>query len=150
LATLENSFSQYPKHEGRFAQFSGLCVKWDAQKPAGSRVVSVSVGDVAENKLSPLIMNKTYKIATKTYMIEGRDGYDSLQNVKVLVDRENGKLLSHLIRTHLLKQKTLKVLKSDSSMVNLFKERLLHKDHEQQMLPGIHCGVEGRIVRVDQ
>jgi 5'-nucleotidase/UDP-sugar diphosphatase len=69
LSALENSFSQYPKHEGRFAQFSGLAVTWDAQKPPGNRVISVSVGDISKNNLSPLDLSKKYKIATKSYMI---------------------------------------------------------------------------------
>lgn len=145
---MENSFSQYPKHEGRFAQLSGLCVKWDSQRPPGKRVVSVFVGDVTSDKLSPLILDKTYTIATKTYMIEGRDGYDSLQNVKVLIDKERGKLLSHLIRTNLLKAKTLNVLRSHNNLLHMVKDKLMHKDHEEEMLPGIHCNVEGRIVHV--
>ena len=65
LSALENSVSQYPKHEGRFAQLSGLSVKWDASKPPGKRVDSVFVGDVTSGQMAPLILDKTYKNCNK-------------------------------------------------------------------------------------
>ena len=67
---LENSVSQYPKQEGRFAQVSGLRFWFDPSKVAGKRLLKVEVGNYEENKWSPLEMDKKYKIATKTYMTE--------------------------------------------------------------------------------
>jgi len=60
---LENGVSQYPKHEGRFPQVSGIRFLFDPSKPAGSRIVEVQVGD------KPLDDAKEYKLATKPYML---------------------------------------------------------------------------------
>lgn len=35
---LENSVSQYPKHEGRFLQVSGVKFAFDPSKPSGTRI----------------------------------------------------------------------------------------------------------------
>jgi 5'-nucleotidase len=43
LRVLENSVSQYPKLEGRFAQVSGVRIVFDPEQPPGKRVVPGSV-----------------------------------------------------------------------------------------------------------
>ena len=43
LAALENGVSQYPKHEGRFPQVSGLVFSFDPSQPSGLRVIRESV-----------------------------------------------------------------------------------------------------------
>jgi 2',3'-cyclic-nucleotide 2'-phosphodiesterase (5'-nucleotidase family) len=40
LRALENSVSQYPKFEGRFAAVAGINFTWDAKRDPGSRIVS--------------------------------------------------------------------------------------------------------------
>ena len=74
---LENGFSKYEDGAGRFPQVSGLKVVADVKKPAGSRVVSVMVGDKA------LDLAATYKLATNDYMLDGGDGYTALKGGKV-------------------------------------------------------------------
>ena len=44
----------------------------DLKQPAGSRVVSVTVGD------KPLDPAATYKVATNDFMLRGGDGYTAL------------------------------------------------------------------------
>ena len=40
LLALENSCSQWPKAEGRFAQVAGVKFAFDARRPPGARVLS--------------------------------------------------------------------------------------------------------------
>jgi len=89
LAALENGFSQVEKGAGRFPQVSGLTVVYDPTAPAGSRVVSVTVGG------APLDMNKLYTVATNDYMLGGGDGYGALGGGKVLINKGNGNLMAN-------------------------------------------------------
>ena len=86
---LENGFSKYEDGAGRFPQVSGLKVVADVKKPAGSRIVSVMVGDKA---LDPAA---TYKLATNDYMLDGGDGYTALKGDKVTMDARGGKLIAN-------------------------------------------------------
>lgn len=89
LDALENGFSKIEDGAGRFPHVSGLKVEADATKPAGSRVVSVMVGD------KPLDKAATYKLATNDYMLDGGDGYTALKGGKVIVDGRGGKLIAN-------------------------------------------------------
>ena len=75
VEALENGVSQLPKQEGRFPQVGGLTFKFDSSKPAGQRVVagSVTVGG------APVQLAQRYKLATKAYLADGKDGYDCLE-----------------------------------------------------------------------
>merc|ERR1712241_610148 len=67
---LENGVSMWPKLEGRFPQVSGITFAFDPKKPAGSRVDPefVKVGD------EYLDMEQRYKLVTKAYLEQGKDG----------------------------------------------------------------------------
>ncbi len=68
---LENSVGGAYPGDGRFAQISGFKFSFDASKPLGSRVVSVSKKDG-----SPIAKDSTvYTIATVDYLVQGGDGY---------------------------------------------------------------------------
>jgi hypothetical protein len=58
-------------------QVSGIRFAFDPSKEPGSRVLhkSVTVG----SERAPLDPAKTYTLATKAYLAEGKDGYDVLQ-----------------------------------------------------------------------
>jgi 5'-nucleotidase / UDP-sugar diphosphatase len=86
---LENGFSKIEDGAGRFPQVSGLVVTADKSKPAGSRVVSVTIGG------KPLDPAAKYKLATNDYMLGGGDGYTSLAGGKVIVDAHGGKLIAN-------------------------------------------------------
>lgn len=77
LAALENGYSLIEKGDGRFAQISGIRVKVDRKKPAGSRVVEVVLNDG-----TPLDPEKVYKVAVLDFMVNGGDGYTSLKPYK--------------------------------------------------------------------
>ena len=64
---------------GRFPQVSGLKFSYDPKKPAGSRVVAVTVGG------SPLDEAKTYTLATSDFLVSrGGDGYTMFKDAKVI------------------------------------------------------------------
>ena len=69
VAALENGVSQVEEGAGRFPQVSGMTFVWDGSKPAGERVVEVTVGGAA---LDP---EKTYGVVSNNYMRSGGDGY---------------------------------------------------------------------------
>jgi 5'-nucleotidase len=58
-------------------QVSGIRFAFDPSKPPGSRIVHESVTIGSER--APLDTSKTYALATKAYLAEGKDGYDVLQ-----------------------------------------------------------------------
>lgn len=70
---------------GRFPQVSGLRFTFDASRPAGSRVVNVTING------QPLDDNKKYTLATTDFLaINGGDGYTMLKNARVLISPEQG------------------------------------------------------------
>ncbi|MGH9834548.1 MAG: bifunctional metallophosphatase/5'-nucleotidase, partial [Blastocatellia bacterium] len=79
-AALENGVSQIveEKESGRFPQVSGLQFEFDGRKPAGSRVVKVTVNG------QPLDEKKIYTLATNTYLVHGGDNYKMFKEVKLL------------------------------------------------------------------
>ena len=58
-----------PADAGRFPQVSGMTVEFDPRQPAGSRVLSITVGG------APLDADKTYRVAVNDFMARGGDGY---------------------------------------------------------------------------
>jgi 5'-nucleotidase / UDP-sugar diphosphatase len=86
---LENGFSKLEDGGGRFPQVSGLTVVADKTKPAGSRVLSVKVGDKDLDKAA------TYKLATNDFMLGGGDGYTAFAGAKVIIDKSGGKLIAN-------------------------------------------------------
>jgi 2',3'-cyclic-nucleotide 2'-phosphodiesterase (5'-nucleotidase family) len=73
---------------GRFPQVSGMVVKGDLTKPAGERVVSITVGG------APLDPAKTYTLATNDFMARGGDAYEMFVGAKQLIDPLAGQLMA--------------------------------------------------------
>lgn len=90
-AALENGLSQVERTAGRFPQVSGLRYVFDPKRPAGSRLVSVSVGG------QPLDPRASYTLATFDFVLDGGDGYTMLKGGRVLVKAENGPMDSDLL-----------------------------------------------------
>jgi len=76
---------------GRFPQVSGLRFAYDARRPAGSRVTSVSVNG------QPLDDRKTYRLATSSFLLDGGDGYTMLREARVLVKPEEGPVEANVV-----------------------------------------------------
>lgn len=90
-AALESGLSQHERTAGRFPQVSGLRYVFDPKKPAGSRLVSATVGG------RPLDPAARYSLATFEFLMGGGDGYTMLQQAKVLVAPAYGPMDSDLI-----------------------------------------------------
>eukprot|EP01103_Thecamoeba_quadrilineata_P018956 TRINITY_DN7495_c0_g1_i1.p1 TRINITY_DN7495_c0_g1~~TRINITY_DN7495_c0_g1_i1.p1 ORF type:complete len:555 (+),score=54.16 TRINITY_DN7495_c0_g1_i1:24-1667(+) len=97
VKALENGVSQYPKFEGRWPQVSGISFEWDPSKPPGSRIVSVTYKD------KPLDLNDEFTLCTKSYLTQGKDGYDVFLHKPMIVDEENGLLISTMMRNYFRK-----------------------------------------------
>lgn len=73
-AILEHSVAPIPAANGRFAQISGFKFTYDAARPAGARVVSVTLNDG-----TPILADSTvYTLATNDFVNAGGDGYTML------------------------------------------------------------------------
>ena len=78
---LENSVSQWPALDGRFAAFSGLQLSFDPDQPAGQRVHTVKTADGSEDlDLSPMA---TYTLSVKYFIALGKDGYTAFNDPRV-------------------------------------------------------------------
>ena len=85
-AALENGVSGIAEGSGRFPHVSGMAYRFDASKPAGSRIAGVTVGD------APLDLSRTYRLATDDFLGRGGDGYAMFAAAPRLVDANAGVL----------------------------------------------------------
>ena len=92
-AALENGVSQVVEtsESGRFPQVAGLSFEYDARKPTGSRVVSVTING------QPLDEKKVYTLASSTFLIEGGDGYTMFKTSKLLIAEESAAIDSAML-----------------------------------------------------
>jgi 2',3'-cyclic-nucleotide 2'-phosphodiesterase (5'-nucleotidase family) len=97
LAAVENGVSQVDEGAGRFPQVSGMVVKVDLSKPAGSRVVSVEIGG------KPIDNAAEYKLATNDFMLRGGDGYTMLADGTVLLNERDGTLMADQVMQYIAK-----------------------------------------------
>jgi len=136
--TLETSVSRYPAQDGRFLQISGFNFGFNPEKPAGERVEWIKIND------EPLDLNKKYLAATKAYIALGNDGYDCLLGCEMLVDEENGLLLSCLVRKYFIEMKVIHILGHKKVAVcNALDKWTGHKHAPYTVNPA----VKGRIVK---
>ena len=99
---LENGFSQVESTAGRFPQVSNLMVQVDLKRPAGARVVSVTVGG------APLDLAKTYTLATNDYMAGGGDGYSAFAGAKNLIDPVSAQLMASQVIDYVAAARTIR------------------------------------------
>jgi len=88
IDALENGFSQVEAIAGRFPQISGITVKVNLSKPAGSRVIEVLVGG------KPIDPDKLYTVVTNDFMAAGGDGYAVFKEAAKGVGYGYGKLVT--------------------------------------------------------
>ncbi|RWS06235.1 trifunctional nucleotide phosphoesterase protein YfkN-like protein [Dinothrombium tinctorium] len=93
---LENGVSQWPKLEGRFPQVSGIQFAFDPTKPPGSRIDPrfIKIGD------EYLEMDQKYRLVTKDYLRQGKDGYDVFKDCEILLSEEECPELCTAIQNH--------------------------------------------------
>ena len=107
IDALENSVCMWPKLEGRFPQVSGIKFTFDGTKEPMKRVDHASIFINGE----PIDMSKTYRVATKTYLAAGKDGFTSFADCEMLTpDVELCPLLPTCLRNHFLRLEVLSKL----------------------------------------
>jgi len=73
LAALENGVARWGEKDGAFPQVSGMRFTFDPARPAGRRIVEVTIGS------APLEEGRRYRLATVDYLVSGRgDRYGML------------------------------------------------------------------------
>ena len=95
LEAIENGLSRLPAAAGRFPQVSGMTVEYDAQRAAGARVLSITVGGV------PLDPRRTYRVATNDFMARGGDGYATFAAAKPLLPIDDTPLVANEVMVYL-------------------------------------------------
>jgi 5'-nucleotidase len=92
-AALENGVSQVVEESesGRFPQVSGVQFDFDGRKPAGSRVVKITVNG------QPLDEKKIYTLACTSFVANGGDGYAMLKGAKLLIDPPSAQIDSTVL-----------------------------------------------------
>lgn len=160
LQALENGVSQWPKLEGRFPQVAGMTFSFNSKQDPGSRILENTV--TINNK--PLDKNKNYKVCTKSYLAKGKDGYQVFTKAKVLVDEEDGPILSTIVRNHF---RSISIVRGVTKSKSSHRQSLIMR-HRSSMIDDegrrssqefflnlekehtcIAPQVEGRITRVD-
>lgn len=87
---------------GRFPQVSGVRFTFDASRPAGSRIVDLSVNG------KPLDDKKSYTLATSDYVaLDGGDGYAMLKEARVLITKEAAQFDSDVLRAAIAAKKVI-------------------------------------------
>ena len=98
---LEKGLQAYPQSQGSFLHVSGLKIKFDPKRPPGNRILEVTVG---EQKLD---LQRVYRVATNHYLMEGGDGLSELKGSKMILGKENARMLSDVVLDALTRMKTL-------------------------------------------
>ena len=92
---IENGVSKVESNAGRFPQVSGVSFIYNPKAKAGSRVISVKVGN------NPLNKSGTYTVATNNYAAGGGDGYSVFKKGKVLIDASGATLLAGMVMNYI-------------------------------------------------
>ena len=100
-AALENGVSRVEDLAGRFPQIAGMTLVYDPRAPAGSRVITIEVGN------EPLDASRTYTVATNNYMAGGGDGYAALKKGRQLIDATGGTLMASMVIDYIAAEGTV-------------------------------------------
>ncbi|WP_149538754.1 bifunctional metallophosphatase/5'-nucleotidase [Siccirubricoccus phaeus] len=100
---LENGVSEVENLDGRFPQISGMSFTYDPRAPRGRRVREVRVGG------QPLREDRRYRLATTDYLYAGKDGYELMAQLPVLVDASGAMLLVTVVAEAVQRADTLDI-----------------------------------------
>jgi 5'-nucleotidase len=87
---------------GRFPQVSGVKFTFDATRPPGSRIMSLTVNG------KPLDEKKNYTLAASDYVaIDGGDGYAMFKGTRLLIPRERAQFDSEVLQAAIIAKKVI-------------------------------------------
>ncbi|KAH8108440.1 Metallo-dependent phosphatase [Phellopilus nigrolimitatus] len=144
----EAGLSTWPAQEGRFPVIAGFRVTWDSRKPPGHRVLNIALevqkrvdthkaGDSTPNlcfeyeEIRREDGDRKYAVVTREYMAEGHDGFECLKDQTMLVDDEQGQMMSQIVRKYLLGSTYIK--KMTNSSVEKSEPAHLHSETESML-----------------
>eukprot|EP00794_Sanderia_malayensis_P018960 gene18960-20866_t len=123
IDALENGVSQYPKHEGRFPQVSGINFSFNPDQPPGQRVVKNSVKVNGQ----PIDWKYEYSVCVKLYLANGKDGYEMFRSCRKIISEENGQILPTIVQNHF---ESLKMISGLRKSISGHKQSVvMHEDH---------------------
>jgi len=111
IEALENGVSTFPKTEGRFPCVAGVKFQFNSQKPPGERVVRDTITVDGE----ALSLEKEYRVATKLYLAQGKDGYDVFLKGRTIIGDSEASILPTIIRNRFLLMKVVDAFQSYQS-----------------------------------
>jgi len=77
-------------------QVAGMSFTFNPDRPAGNRINRSSV--LVQNEL--VLDDKLYRLCTKGYLAGGKDGFDCFAGCRIVLDEENGPVLSTIVQNH--------------------------------------------------
>jgi 2',3'-cyclic-nucleotide 2'-phosphodiesterase (5'-nucleotidase family) len=92
---IENGLSQIEQDGGRFPQVSGMVVEYDPRRPAGERLLRLTVGG------KPVADDRMYRLATIKFVAAGGDGYRVLVRAEQLIPEKDATLLVSQVIAHI-------------------------------------------------
>ncbi|EPJ49237.1 MAG: hypothetical protein OFPII_02170 [Osedax symbiont Rs1] len=98
---LENSVSRIEYIDGRFLNISGMSAIYNSSLPAGSRIISVKVGE------EPLVLDRFYRMAMQDFYLKGADDYTVLKNKSTLNNLFPKRRIWHIVTDYLSKLKII-------------------------------------------
>lgn len=115
IKALENGVSKYPEPDVRFPQVSNIFFTFDPDAACGARIQKVCIAGEG------LDLEKEYTIATRSLLVEGKAGYESLKGrrdggvAEEVVDEENGVLVTGVLRQYFTWMQIAEAFKALSS-----------------------------------
>ncbi|MCV2884468.1 5'-nucleotidase C-terminal domain-containing protein [Aestuariibacter sp. AA17] len=77
LQAIEHGLSLIEAVKGRFLHISGMEITFDSSEPVGARLKTATINQ------QPVILDKTYRVATTSYLASGGDGHEAIQEGKI-------------------------------------------------------------------
>lgn len=111
---LESGLAKTGQPSGAFPHVSGISFAYDPAQPVGSRVKSISAGNV------PLDDAKNYTLATNDFVAAGGSGYAILKTALKRPSPTNGKLLVTVVSDY-IKKHGIVAPQNEGRVVNLSK-----------------------------
>ncbi|KAF8822002.1 5'-nucleotidase, C-terminal domain-containing protein [Cardiosporidium cionae] len=161
LDVLENSVSKYPLTEGRFLQVSGMKFSFNPKLPAGKRILEGSVFIIDGNEsYNPIEITKSYSLATKEYIQQGKDGFEALADCPILRDAEMNSNLPTIVHNTLKVAALANGIGKPHCLISRRKLSNFVLSHKNDVSKCFGCAkigdiykvaprVEGRIIRIE-
>ena len=104
LSALANGVSKWPALEGRFLQVSGVKFTFEAFKDEDGHNATKVLPESVMVGGEPLDLSKKYKVGTKDYLMQGKDGFTMFPKCPVLIGEDMEIVIPTLVRNYFSKR----------------------------------------------